>query len=103
MHQANQLKKKKTDEGMWDDVSNFVGDVVGTEASKLRQSSQLRDLDALRKQYKGTPYEKQVNDRYDTHLNRLQLDQGDVMDYDPKTGIERLKPVVPPDQWKGGK
>lgn len=96
-------EKEKTDEGMWDDVSNFVGDVVGTEASKLRQSSQLRDLDALRKQYKGTPYEKQVNDRYDTHLNRLQLDQGDVMDYDPKTGVERLKPVVPPEQWKGGK
>lgn len=96
-------ENEKTNEGVWDDVSNFVGDVVGTEASKLRQSSQLRDLDALRKQYKGTPYEKQVNDRYDTHLNRLQLDQGDVMDYDPKTGIERLKPVVPPDQWKGGK
>ena len=94
---------EKTNEGTWDDISNFVGDVVGTEASKLRQSSQLRDLDALRKQYKGTPHEKQVNDRYDTHLNRLQLDQGDVMDYDPKTGVERLKPVVPPDQWKGGK
>ena len=100
---AEPEENEKTNEGMWDDVSNFVGDVVGTEASKLRQSSQLRDLDALRKQYKGTPYEKQVNDRYDTHLNRLQLDQGDVMDYDPKTGIERLKPVVPPDQWKGGK
>ena len=97
------LEKEKTDEGMWDDVSNFVGDVVGTEASHLRRSQQLRDLDAMRKQYKGTPYEKQVNDRYDTHLNRLQLDKGDVMDYDPKTGIERLKPVVPPDQWKGGK
>jgi len=95
-------EKEKTNEGMLDDVSNFFGDVVGTEASKLRQSSQLRDLDAMRKQYKGTPYEKQVNDRYDTHLNRLQLDQGDVMDYDPKTGVERLKPVVPPDQWKGG-
>ena len=96
------LEKEKTDEGVLDDVSNFFGDVVGTEASKLRQSSQLRDLDAMRKQYKGTPYEKQVNDRYDTHLNRLQLDKGDVMDYDPKTGVERLKPVVPPDQWKGG-
>ena len=100
---AEPEENEKTNEGIWDDVSNFVGDVVGTEASKLRQSSQLRDLDAMRKQYKGTPYEKQVNDRYDTHLNRLQLDKGDVMDYDPKTGIERLKPVVPPDQWKGGK
>jgi hypothetical protein len=99
---AEPEENEKTNEGVWDDISNFVGDGVGTEASKLRQSSQLRDLDAMRKQYKGTPYEKQVNDRYDTHLNRLQLDKGDVMDYDPKTGIERLKPVVPPDQWKGG-
>ena len=99
---AEPEENEKTNEGMWDDVSNFVGDVVGTEASHLRRSQQLRDLDAMRKQYKGTPYEKQVNDRYDTHLNRLQLDKGDVMDYDPKTGIERLKPVVPPDQWKGG-
>jgi hypothetical protein len=90
-------EKEKTDEGWMDDVSDFVGDVVGTEASKLRHSQQLRDLDAMRQQYKGTPYEKQVNDRYQTHLNRLQADKGEVVD---KKG-EPIK-VLPPDQWKGG-
>jgi hypothetical protein len=87
--------EKDVDEG-WEDVSNFVGDLVGTEASKLRQSQQLRDLDAMRKQYKGTEYEDQVNKRYDTHLNRLQLDKGEVVD---KAG-EPIK-VLPPNQWKG--
>jgi len=91
----NHGKEKEVDEG-WEDVSNFIGDIVGTEASKLRGSQQLRDLDAMRKQYKGTEYEKQVNDRYDTHLNRLQLDQGEVVD---KAG-EPIK-VLPPQQWKG--
>ena len=90
-------EKEKTDEGWMDDVSDFVGDVVGTEASKLRHSQQLRDLDAMRQQYKGTPYEKQVNDRYQTHLDRLQADKGEVVD---KKG-EPIK-VLPPDQWKGG-
>jgi hypothetical protein len=87
--------EKEVDEG-WDDVSNFVGDLVGTEASKLRTSQQLRDLDAMRKQYKGTEYEKQVNDRYDTHLNRLQADKGEVVGKDG----EPIK-VLPPQQWKG--
>jgi len=86
---------EKTDEG-WEDVSNFIGDIVGTEASKLRQSQQLRDLDAMRKQYKGTEWEGQVNKRYDTHLDRLQADKGEVVD---KQG-EPIK-VLPPQQWKG--
>jgi hypothetical protein len=86
---------EKTDEG-WEDVSNFVGDLVGTEASKLRTSPQLRDLDAMRKQYKGTEYEKQVNDRYTTHLDRLQGDKGEVVGKDG----EPIK-VLPPQQWKG--
>jgi LysM repeat protein len=90
------IEKEKTDEGVLDDVSDFVGDIVGTEASKLRHSQQLRDLDTMRKQYKGTPYEKQVNDRYQTHLDRLQGDKGEVVD---KKG-EPIK-VLPPDQWKG--
>ena len=93
-------EKEKTDEGWTDTVSDFVGDVVGTEASKLRQSEQLRQLDTMRKQYKGTPHEKDVEDRYQTHLNRLQLDMGDVMQYDPKTGQQTLKPVLPPGQFK---
>jgi hypothetical protein len=86
---------EKTDEG-WEDVSNFFGDLVGTEASKLRTSPQLRDLDAMRKQYKGTEYEKQVNDRYTTHLDRLQGDKGEVVGKDG----EPIK-VLPPQQWKG--
>lgn len=89
--------EKEVDEG-WEDVSNFVGDIVGTEASKLRGSQQLRDLDAMRKQYKGTEYEKQVNDRYTTHLDRLQGDKGEVVGKDG----EPIK-VLPPQQWKGGK
>ncbi len=87
----------EVDEG-WEDVSNFIGDLVGTEASKLRGSQQLRDLDAMRKQYKGTEYEKQVNDRYTTHLDRLQGDKGEVVGKDG----EPIK-VLPPQQWKGGK
>ncbi len=63
-----------------------------------KHSGQLQALDALRKEYAGTPYEQQVNDRYNTHLNRLQLDKGEVVD---KNG-EPIK-VLPPDQWKGGK
>ena len=89
--------EKEVDEG-WEDVSNFIGDLVGTEASKLRGSQQLRDLDAMRKQYKGTEYEKQVNDRYTTHLDRLQGDKGEVVGKDG----EPIK-VLPPQQWKGGK
>ncbi len=94
-HRGSKTRNSEVDEG-WEDVSNFFGDLIGTEASKLRTSPQLRDLDAMRKQYKGTEYEKQVNDRYDTHLNRLQLDKGEVVD---KAG-EPIK-VLPPDQWKG--
>jgi len=89
--------KDKTDEGVLDNVSNFVGDIVGTEASKLRSSQQLRDLDAMRKQYKpGSPEHDQVSKRYDTHLERLRQDKGEVVD---KTG-EPIK-VLPPEQWKG--
>jgi hypothetical protein len=91
----NHGKEKEVDEG-WEDVSNFFGDLVGTEASKLRTSQQLRDLDAMRKQYKGTEWEGQVNKRYDTHLNRLQADKGEVVGKDG----EPIK-VLPPDQWKG--
>ena len=87
----------EVDEG-WEDVSNFFGDLVGTEASHLRHSEQLRDLDKMRQQYKGTPYEKQVQDRYDTHLERRRQDKGEVVGKDG----EPIK-VLPPDQWKGGK
>ena len=91
----NHGKEKEVDEG-WEDVSNFIGDLVGTEASKLRTSQQLRDLDAMRKQYKGTEWEDQVNKRYDTHLDRLQADKGEVVGKDG----EPIK-VLPPQQWKG--
>ena len=91
----NHGKEKEVDEG-WEDVSNFIGDLVGTEASKLRTSPQLRDLDAMRKQYKGTEWEDQVNKRYDTHLDRLQGDKGEVVGKDG----EPIK-VLPPQQWKG--
>jgi hypothetical protein len=90
------LDKEKTDEGVLDDVSDFVGGVLGTENYYKKHSQQLQDLDAMRNQYKGTPYEKQVNDRYTKHLDRLQLDKGEVVD---KKG-EPIK-VLPPDQWKG--
>lgn len=91
------------EEGVWDTISNTIGDIVGTEGSALRRSEQLRQLDTMRKQYKGTEWEPQVQDRYQKHLSRIQADKGDIVDYDPKTGRETLRPVVPPEQWKGGK
>ena len=91
------------EEGFLDTISNTIGDIVGTESSALRRSEQLRQLDAMRKQYKGTEWEPQVQDRYQKHLSRIQADRGDIVDYDPKTGRETLRPVVPPEQWKGGK
>jgi hypothetical protein len=95
--------KEIYEEGVWDTISNTIGDIVGTEGSALRRSEQLRQLDAMRKQYKGTEWEPQVQDRYQKHLSRIQADKGDIVDYDPKTGKETLRPVVPPEQWKGSK
>ena len=95
-------KEKEVDEGVWDTIKDIGGGILGTEGYYLDHDDQLQQLKAMRDQYKGTPYEKQVNDRYDTHLNRLQLDKGPVMTKGPD-GRPMVKPVVPPEQWKGGK
>lgn len=77
-------------------VSNFVGDTLGTEASALRNSPQLRDLDKYRQQYKGTPAGQDYEDRYQKQLTRVQSGGGEVVDYDPKTGKTFPKAITAP-------
>jgi hypothetical protein len=102
------LIKRDMDEGVLDTVgsaiskgatavSNFAGDVLGTEASALRNSPQLQQLDVGRKQFQGTPQGADFEKRYQQQLTRVQTGSGEVMDYDPKTGKSFPKAVnIPP-------
>lgn len=76
-------------------ASNFVGDLVGTEASALRNNEQLRQIDANRKATAGTPEGDIWKKKYDDALVRHQTGQGQVTDYDPKTGKTSVRQYPP--------
>ena len=81
-----------------DDIDEGIFD---TDADLQSRSPQYAQLKAMEPKYKGTEYEKQLSDRISAARSRAELGAGEVMQYDPKTGKQTPKPVVPPEQYKG--
>lgn len=71
-----------------------------SEEELQARSPQYKQLKAMEPKYKGTEYEKQLSDRISAAKSRAEMSAGEVMQYDPKTGKQTPKPVVPPEQYK---
>lgn len=86
----NENESEEVEEGLFGD----------SDADLQARSPQYQQLKAMEPKYKGTEYEKQLADRISTARTRAQMGAGEVMQYDPKTGKQMPKPVLPPEQYK---
>lgn len=80
--------------------ANVEEGIFDTDADLQARSPQYKALKSMEPKYKGTQYEPQLKQRIDTARTRAEMGAGEVMDYDPKTGKQVPRAVVPPEQYK---
>jgi hypothetical protein len=92
------LENKRTDEGVWDSVKSFGKDALGLNSPEdiaaKDPNGQMAQLLQLRAKYKGTQFEKQIEDRIKNLQFRINGGHGAPMGAD---GMP--KAVVPPEEF----